>query len=113
VYRALANAKYLPVILGKESKSQFLCKNLNFDFGDVYDCDERLKNILQPSKKVLIFGGHNFYYADFNFVHSSYAQRNVVYDYVLTQNSELPIQYKKMKIIYENRSTKVKLYKSQ
>ena len=41
-YRAAANEKFIPVILRKETKTQFLAKNLNFSFGDFYDTDELL-----------------------------------------------------------------------
>lgn len=35
-YRAMANAKFLPVILGEQSKQDFLNKNLDKDFGGAY-----------------------------------------------------------------------------
>src|SRR5581483_2429709 len=38
-YRGVANLRYLPVILGIETKESFLTKNLNFNFGDFYDTD--------------------------------------------------------------------------
>src|SRR5258706_1160002 len=33
-YRAAANAKYIPVIIGNESKAKFLSDHLNFSYGD-------------------------------------------------------------------------------
>jgi hypothetical protein len=35
-YRGIANSRYIPVILGKESKDVFLTKHLNFSFGDFF-----------------------------------------------------------------------------
>ena len=46
-YRAVANTKYLPVILGKQSKQDFLDKYLNRDFGHnfFYLPDDKLKSL--------------------------------------------------------------------
>ena len=46
-YRAVANTKYLPVILGKQSKQDFLDKYLNRDFGNnfFYLPDDKLKSL--------------------------------------------------------------------
>lgn len=38
-YRFIANIRFIPVILGLESKNNFLKNNLNFNFGDFYDID--------------------------------------------------------------------------
>lgn len=121
-YRAAANYKYLPVVFGKESKEEFLMKNLNFDFGDFYDVgsddeDGEVKKIVGENK-VLLVGIHNLYYADFQFIHESWYKGEWV-DYVLVR-SELPNfqicllkthRVCKYRVVYSNDKTRVKLYR--
>ncbi len=71
VYRGAADYKYLPVILGKESKSDFLAKHLNFLYGDFYDIDGYFAKNITQDNKVLLYGFHNLYYVDFPFIDSS------------------------------------------
>lgn len=108
-YRALANAKYIPVIMGRESKDEFLEKNLNFSFGDFYDKNQEIKKIVK-NNTVLIIGGHNLYYVGFKFVHESYVRLKDSYSYILTIDEKLPNKYKGWKLIYYNEVTKAKLY---
>jgi len=110
-YRFMANIKYLPIILGKESKDEFLEKHLNFSFGDFYDYDGYFKNNIKPTDKVLLYGFHNLYYINFPFVDSSWLKPSDVFNYIATQNTNLPMQYKNWKLVYENEKTMVKLYK--
>ncbi|HVT00814.1 MAG TPA: glycosyltransferase family 39 protein, partial [Patescibacteria group bacterium] len=53
VYRFGANAKYLPFLLGQESRSAFLVKNLNYKFGDFYDTDNYFANHIHSGDRVL------------------------------------------------------------
>ncbi len=39
IYRLGANLKYIPILVGIQSKSYFLTKNLNFSYGDYYYTD--------------------------------------------------------------------------
>lgn len=110
IYRGIANAKYLPVILGKESKQEFLTKNLNFSFGDFYDTDNYFKNNISKDKKVLLYGFHNLYYLGFPFIDNSYLKKEEKFDYVAVQNIDLPKKFKNWYLIYENNLTKVKVY---
>ncbi len=109
-YRSLANKKYLPVILKKQTDSQFLTNNLNFSFGDFYDTDSYFKKHLKKTDRVLIYGIHNLYYVDFPFIHQSYLKKENKFNYILTQNSILPDKFKSWKQIYQNKITHVKLY---
>lgn len=110
-YRLVANAKYLPVLTGKEKKSQFLEKNLNFSFGDFYDIDGYFLRNIKPTDKVLLVGFHNLYYVDFPFVDSSYATNGDKFNYIALQNSSLPPRYSSWEKVYNNPITKVSLYK--
>lgn len=110
-YRSLANRKYIPVILGRQTRDEFLTKNLNFDFGDFYDIGGNIKRLVGENDLVLIYGSHNMFYADFSFVHESYADSKTPFPYVLTQGVLLPESLlEKTTLIYQNSQTKVKLY---
>lgn len=109
-YRALANKKYIPVILGKETKAEFLTKNLNFVFGDFYDTDNYFKNNIKSTDKVLLFGFHNLFYVDFPFIDSSWVRKGDKFNYIGVQNSDLPKKFNNWQQIYYNPTTRVKLY---
>lgn len=109
-YRALANKKYLPVVLGLESKEQFLSNNLNFEFGDFYDVDGDLKEIVKNDDLVLIYGAHNLFYADFPFIHESSAKPGTYFSYVLVQGEDIPRIVTDKKLVYKNNTTKISLY---
>lgn len=108
-YRGIANSVYLPVLIGLESKEEFLLKRLNFQFGDFYDENREIKKIVKE-QYVLLVNMHNLYYVDFNFV---LTERDKRWDgqYILVQNGQLPEKFKKAKIIYNNSKTLVVLYK--
>lgn len=110
-YRGLANRKYIPIILGKESKGAFLSKNLNFNYGDFYDSDNYFKNHLSANDTVVLYGFHNLFYMDFNFIDSSWLPKKVKYNYIATQLRPLPSQYKNWQLVYQNSLTHVKLYR--
>ncbi len=109
-YRFTANSKYIPVLLGKESKSEFLTSHLNFSFGDFYDTDGYFKKNIKKEDKVLLIGFHNLYYADFPFIDASWLKEGDKFNYIATQNTQLPQKYKSWKLIYTNTKTMVKLY---
>lgn len=109
-YRFAANSKYLPVIVGIQSKDQFLTENLNFSFGDFYDTDGYFRENIKPTDIVLLYGFHNLYYVDFPFIDSSWVSYGDTFNYIATQNTELPPQYYDWILVYENEQTMVKLY---
>ena len=109
-YRFLANVKYLPVILGQQTKAEFLQNNLDFSFGDFYDVDGYFSREIKSDDKVLLMGFHNLYYVDFPYIHDSWLQKEDEYNYIAVQDGELPQNYTSWKLIYENKTTNVKLY---
>jgi hypothetical protein len=110
--RAWANQKYLPFIFKQETKSEFLVKHLNFDFGDFYDLDGFFQKKLKPSDRVLVYNIHNLYYLDFNYDHESWADPNTVYSYILVGDGEsLPQKFSPLPLIYQNKQSLVKLYR--
>ena len=110
VYRGFANIKYLPVVFLKQSKNEFLNKNLNFSYGDFYDIDSYFKNKIKKTDKVLIFGGHNLYYVYFPFVHESYIKKGDKFNYVLLIKHDLPKRFRHWNLVYKNDITNVMLY---
>lgn len=110
VYRGVANAKFIPVILGRESKSQFLSSHLNFSFGDFYDTEGYLKSHIASRDRVLLYGFHNLYYVNFPFIDSSWVNKNDIFNYIATQNSDLPKKFSNWNLIYYNPKTHVNLY---
>ncbi len=112
-YRLLANKKYLPVVLGQETKSKFLTNNLNFSFGDFYDVDGYFQKNIKSPDSVLLFGFHNLYYVDFPFIDSSWVKKGDKFNYIAVQNSILPSRFSDWKEIYYNKLTKVKLYSKE
>jgi len=109
--RAWANQKYLPVILHKQSKADFLTNNLKFHFGDFYDIDNWFKQNIKPADRVLIYNIHNLYYVDFPYDHHTWENPNTKYTHILVGgNSKLPEKYGNLPLIYQNPTTQVKLY---
>jgi len=110
LYRLAANVKYLPVILGWETRDVFLAKNLNYEFGDFYDVDGYFKTHIKSSDKVLTSGIHNLYYIDFPFVDISWYKKGDFVNYLLVRG-QTPTGFNLSHLVYENQTTHVKLYK--
>ncbi|HXT83769.1 MAG TPA: hypothetical protein VN704_05480, partial [Verrucomicrobiae bacterium] len=110
-YRFIANSKYIPVLIGKESQSQFLSSHLNFSYGDFYDTDGYFISHIKSSDTVLLYGFHNLYYIDFPFIDSSWVRKGESFDYIATQKTHLPTRFKDWQLIYMNDTSMVQLYK--
>lgn len=109
-YRSLASIKYIPVVIGQQSKQDFLTTNLNFSFGDFYDTDGFFAKTITERDTVLMIGFHNLYYVDFPFKHISWIERGDTFNYIAIQDAELPERFSNWKLMYENKTTNVKLY---
>jgi len=111
VYRGLAISKFTPYLTGKESKNEFLTDNLNYNFGDFFDVDNYFERNITENDKVLIYGLHNLYYANFPFIHESYVKKGDEFNYILTGlDAKLPERFKDWDLIYHNDTSGVKLY---
>ncbi len=109
--RGLATRKFLPYLLGKETKKEFLTKNLNFSFGDFYDVDGFFAENIKDGDLVLIYNIHNLYYVDFPFVHESWAKPGTYFTHILVgEGRDLPEKFGEKLLLYQNSKTKVKLY---
>ena len=109
--RMIATQKFLPVVLGKETKKEFLSQRLNFDYGDFYDVDGYFKENIKEDDLVLIYNIHNLYYVDFPFVHESWVRPGTYFTHILIKEMDLPEKFGELELLYENKRTKVKLYR--
>lgn len=109
-YRAVANAKYIPFLLGKETKKEFLIEHLNFSYGDFYDTDGFFTQRMKPSDRVLLYGFHNLYYVNFPFIHESWVKKGDTFTYIAVQDGMLPQRFWYWDEIYYNPITKVRVY---
>lgn len=85
VYRGVANAKFIPVLAGQQSWSQFLLTHLNFGYGEYYN-----PTFDPGSTPYLVYGIHNLYYLPGTFDHITWANPKKCYSHVLTTNDLLP-----------------------
>lgn len=109
-YRGSATIKFIPVLVGQESKTEFLIKHLNFNFGDFYDTDGYFARTIQPTDTVLLYGFHNLYYVDFPFIDSSWVKKGDIFTYIAVQNMNLPSRFSSWKLVYINHVTHVNVY---
>lgn len=110
VYRGVANTRYIPVVLGTQTKENFLSRHLNFNYGDFYDTDGFFKKHINKNDRVLLYGFHNLYYVSFPFIDSSYIKEGDKFNYIAVQDRKLPERFSFWKLIYSNPKTHVKLY---
>lgn len=111
-YRVAANSKFLPVILGQEIKQEFLTKYLPFETNVFYDTDGYFAKNINAWDRVLILGTHNLFYVNFPFIHESWYREGEKFNYILTQNTDLPQKFGQAPLVYNNPKTGVKLYKT-
>lgn len=110
-YRGIANAKFVPVILGKETKAAFLTQHLNFSFGDWYDIDGHMARTIKPTDTVLLYGYHNLYYVDFPYIHYTWVKTGDSFNYIATDGSALPRRFENWQLVYQNPITHLHLYR--
>ena len=108
--RMMATKKFFPVVFGKETKNEFLSRNLNFGFGDFYDVDGFFAQNIKENDLVLIYNIHNLYYVDFPFVHGSWAETGIYFTHILIKDIDLPEKFGDLELLYQNETTGVKLY---
>lgn len=110
IYRGAANAKFIPVLLGYETKSNFLGNHLNFSYGDFYDIDGFFKKNIKSNERVLLYGFHNLYYVEFPFIDSSWVKSGDIFNYIAVQNTILPQRFSSWEKIHHNKKTHVTVY---
>lgn len=105
--RIKANGKYLPYLIGKETKEQFLVKNIRRLPGTFVDEDKMIEKNFDSNKKYLVDGINNLYYFPFDFDHTSWAKDYDNYDYLVTTREPI---WRSASLIYES-SIGIKIYK--
>jgi hypothetical protein len=112
IYRFAANTKYLPVITGRQSQSEFLSRRLDFSSGNFFDIGGKLSEIIPPDNIVLVSGINNLYYADFKFIHEQYySGEKVSWALIRYPDSSLIEKYSSILPIYENPDMRIRLYR--
>jgi hypothetical protein len=110
-YRGIALYTNKEYLLRDESKSEYLTNNLNFSYGDFYDVDGYLEKLISDDDTVLVYGIHNLYYTNFNFIHESYVKRGDEFNYILTaEDTILPERFYAWKEVYRNSTSRIVVY---
>ncbi len=112
-YRAVANKRYLPVIFGRETQTQFLTDHLNFSYGDFVDSDGWFARNIKTTDRVLLINFHNLYYVNFPYVHQSWQTPQDSFDYIAVQDAPLPPNSAHVRLVYTNPLTHVQVYQVQ
>lgn len=108
VYRAGANVRYVPYLMGLESKQALMGEYLNFDYGDWYDLDGWVGTNL-GDKRYLVIGVHNTYYLPGSkWEHESWANSGECFPYVLTQGEVTAKEHWQQ--VYLNEATKTRVF---
>lgn len=112
VYRGYANLKYVPYLLGWQSKEQFLIENLKFDFGDWYDVGDEVSDVV-GDKRYIVYGVHNTYYLPGNFDHESFSDNGYCYEYVLVKDGSesVPPDLEELEVVSRQEIAKSILYR--
>lgn len=103
-YRIMAQQKIIPYLSGQETKTEYLCKNLDFDTSVFVDCDGWFQSHITNKDLVLVQNVHNLYYINFPFVHESWYNNEPI-THILTYNKLLD-----KKLVYENGLTGLRVY---
>lgn len=111
VYRGLANAKFVPYLLGRETREEFLVDHLDFQNGDWYDVGGRVSGVVQE-ERYAVYGVHNTYYLPGNWDHESFSSEDYCYRYVLVQGGGSGEIVVGMDVIDENPVTRSTLYRN-
>ena len=109
-YRGIASLRYVPVVFGFETRQHFLATHLNYSFGDYSDIDGEVARSVKPSSTILLYGFHNLYYMNNNFIDASWVQKGDRFEYIATQNTSLPPRFRYWRPVYTNKTTGVTLY---
>ncbi len=82
--RVLADIKYLPFVLGKQTVTEYLTQHADRLPDTFIDSDGYVSQNIPRGSRVLIDKLHNLYYFPYNFDHTSWAEDELGYDYLIT-----------------------------
>ena len=111
MYRTLANARFVPLLIGAESRGEFLARRLDLGGSDWYDVDGWVSNNLK-NERYLVIGIHNTYYLPgTKWDHESWRDKSFCYQYVLVKGSiEMDEEYE---MLHNVEKSKSKIYKDR
>ncbi len=112
-YRGIANAKFIYVIFGQQTKASFLSSHLNFSFGDFYDIDGYMTTHIKRGDNVLIYGYHNLFYVDFPYIHESWVKKGDRFNYIATDKPNLPVRFSTWSLVYSNPVNHLHLFRDK
>lgn len=133
------NQDFFKVVLGTQTRHDFLSKKVAGDIWVFYDCDGYFKKNIKPTDKVLVYNVHNLFYIDFPYKEISFSEidfsqiktikelheelskknfthlllkRTTIFDFLnSTKIKERDKIFESFKEIYDNPYSEVKLYK--
>lgn len=113
-YRLVVASRLIPYLSGRQTKSQYLCQNLDFKTAVFVDCDGWFGRNIKPTDLVFVAGVHNLYYLNFPFVHKSWYRGEKV-NFLLTWGPEddltqslFPVAMRRL--VYSNQKTGINLF---
>ncbi len=110
-YRGIASMRFLGILTGVQSREEYLIEYLNYSFGDFYDTTGFFSKNITDKDKVLVYGIHNLWYADFPFIHESYVMPGDEFNYILApSNMPLPERFKLWQEVHSDKTVGVTLY---
>ncbi len=115
-YRGIATFRLLPVILGRETRTAYLCRNLAKLPGTFYDCSGWFADHIQSTDLAYVSGVHNLYYLDFPFVEESWYRGEKV-DYLIvpdgpwSENTETLYRSYRWQEVYRDNRQKLIVYR--
>jgi hypothetical protein len=115
IYRTAANWKYLPTILGYQTKQSFLATHLNYSFGDFSDIDGSLEKFVKPNQNILVIGINNIFYIPAHVFTLDTLKPTDKFTFILWRYTDAPFpnKYSSWFEIYHNPVTKIKLFAPQ
>lgn len=102
--------KAIPVILGQQSKQEYLEKNLNLKT-NIFDTNGVLASFVSDSDMVHVVGRANLYYAPFQVQHESYGNLDMA-TRVLVYSSQVPEYVTEKNLLYSDDDARFRLYKN-
>jgi hypothetical protein len=113
LFRAGAVARLVPYLIGRETKTAYLCQHLDFKTSVFVDCDGWFAKNVKKTDLVLTSGIHNLFYINFPFVDATwYKDEN--YTHILVpigiDPQSVNFRGRNLKLVYENKQVGVSLF---
>ncbi|OGD62684.1 hypothetical protein A2160_03900 [Candidatus Beckwithbacteria bacterium RBG_13_42_9] len=108
--RSLMSRRVINFLVRGESTESYLNNYLSGSLGNFGRVGDFLRKQVNSQERVLILGGHNFFYFPVNFDHESWAQPGIKYKYLVTENRDLPAVLSNLPIAFVDSKTKTVVY---